>query len=145
MLRLFLLMAVIAGYSPAGGSDLHREATAFLERLYSRGHTCVAMKGFELNLMEPCTMAVYPPEKSCGEGFYAALGGNNILDLGLRLEGDGWFIEDSLPDDVPVLGVDHVQIAEGRRLIVTARDMIRGALVDSVVVIWAFSPVDRHR
>lgn len=144
-MRRILLLTVIAGFSPAWGSGLHWEATAFLERLYSQGHTCVAMKGFELNLMEPCTVAVYPPEKSCGEGFYAALGGNNILDLGLRLEGDGWFIEDSLPDDIPVLRVDHVQIAEGRRLIVTARDMIRGAVTDSVMVIWAFSPVDRNR
>lgn len=140
-----LLLSVIAGFSSAWGGGLHREATVFLERLYSQGHTCVAMKGLELYLMEPCTLSVYPPEKSCGEGFYAALGGNNILDLGLRLEGDGWFIEDSLPDDVPVLRVDHVQIAEGRRLIVTAHDMIRGAAADSVMVIWAFSPVDRHR
>ncbi|MFO8184621.1 MAG: hypothetical protein R6U39_10695 [Candidatus Aegiribacteria sp.] len=140
-----LLLTVLASFSYAWGSGLHSEATAFLERLYSQGHTCVAMKGLELNLMEPCTVAVYPPEKTCGEGIYAALGGNNILDLGLRLEGDGWFIEDSLPDDVPVLRVDHVQIADGRRLIVTARDMIRGAMTDSVTVIWAFSPVDRHR
>lgn len=144
-MRSILLLTVLAAFPYAWGSGLHSEATAFLERLYSQGHTCVAMKGLELNLMEPCTVAVYPPEKTCGEGFYAALGGNNILNLGLRLEGEDWFIQDSLPDDVPVLRVDHVQIAEGRRLIVTARDMIRGAMTDSVMVIWAFSPVDRHR
>ncbi len=102
------------------------------------------MKGMRLDLMEPCTVSVYPPEGTCSDGYYAALGGNNILDLGLRLEGDGWFLEDSLPDDVPVFRVDSAEIAGGRRLIVCAWDMIRGFRADSAVVIWAFAPVDRN-
>lgn len=96
-----------------------------------------------LSLLEPCTVMVYPPLNSSTGGFYAAMGGNNILDLGLRLEGDGWFLEDTMPDDYPVLRLDSVQVSRGRRLIICAYDMIRGFRTDSAAVIWAFSPVDR--
>jgi len=103
-----------------------------------------AMLELELGLMEPCTLLLFPPEGTCSGGYYAGLGGNNILDLYLRLEGEGWFLEDTFPDDVPVLRVDSTALAEGRRLIVCAMDMIRGATADSAVVVWAYAPVDRN-
>lgn len=137
-----LSLLVMSAVLPASAT-LHSEALSFLERLHSRGYTAMAVKVLELDLLEPCTLMVYPPAASASEGFYAALGGNFILDLGLRLEGDGWFLEDSLHDDLPVLGVDSAQISEGRRLIVCARDMLMGARRDSAAVVWAFSPVDR--
>lgn len=101
------------------------------------------MLRLQLNLLEPCTVNVFPPVHSAYEGFYVGLGGNNILDLGLRLEGEEWFLEDGKMDDCPVLVVDSSQIASGKKLVICAEDMIRGARRDSAVVIWAFAPVDR--
>jgi hypothetical protein len=139
--RIAILGVLIAG--SAGGGTLGSEAAAILERLYSQGYTGVARAGLILDLMEPCTLGIYPPEETCSDGYYLALGGNNILDLGLRLEGEGWFLEDTFPDDVPVLRVDSAAIAGGYRLIVCAEDMIRGSMSDSAVVMWAYAPVDR--
>lgn len=137
-----LILLLLASSALAG--DLRREAEDFLARLSSRGYTMVAMRQLELELMEPCTLRLFPPEGTCAEGYYAGLGGNNILDLYLRLEGEGWFLEDTFPDDVPVLRVDSAALAGGGRLIVCALDMIRGATVDSAVVVWAYEPVDRN-
>lgn len=117
---------------------------AFLQRLASRGYSFVAMQELDLELLEPCTLLVFPPVGTCSGGYYAGLGGNNIYDLHLRLEGEGWFLEDTFPDDMPVLRVDSTELEDGLRLIVCARDMIRGAIRDSAVVIWAFAPVDRN-
>ena len=143
MKRIFLFVILVAAIPSAGGT-LHSEALSFLERLSSQGYTGSGIIGRRLNLLEPCTVMVYPPLNSSIEGFYAALGGNNILDLGLRLEGEDWFLEDSMPDDYPVLRLDSVQISDGKRLIICAYDMIRGYRSDSVAVVWAFSPVDRN-
>ncbi len=127
---------------PKSGGTLHSEALAFLERLSSQGYTGIGIIECRLNLLEPCTIMVYPPLNSSTGGFYATLGGNNILDLGLRLEGEDWFLEDSMPDDYPVLRLDSAQVSEGKRLIICVYDMIRGFRSDSVAVVWAFSPVD---
>ncbi len=134
-----MLTAVI----PLSGGTLLSEAMSILERLSSQGYTGTGIITCSLNLLEPCTVMVYPPLYSSTGGFYAALGGNNILDLGLRLEGEDWFLEDTMPDDCPVLRLDSVQVSEGKRLIICAYDMIRGFRSDSAAVIWAFSPVDR--
>ncbi|MBN2585758.1 MAG: hypothetical protein JXA64_06920 [Candidatus Fermentibacteraceae bacterium] len=141
-MRVFHIALAVLAMESAHGGTLHSEAVSLLERLSSQGYTCVALADMRLDLLEPCTVSVYPPEGTCSDGYYAALGGNNILDLGLRLEGEGWFLEDSLPDDIPVLRVDSAEIAGSRRLIVCAWDMIRGFRTDSTVVIWAFAPVD---
>jgi hypothetical protein len=135
----FILLAAI----PLSGGTLLSEGLAVLERLSSQGYTGAGIIVCSLNLLEPCTLMVYPPLNSSNGGFYAALGGNNILDLGLRLEGEGLLLEDTMPDDCPVLRLDSVQVSEGKRLIICAYDMIRGFRSDSVAVIWAFSPVDR--
>ena len=134
---------MLAAVIPLSGGTLHSEALSILERLSSQGYTGAGTITWSLNLLEPCTLFVYPPLNSSTGGFYAALGGNNILDLGLRLEGEDWFLEDTMPDDCPVLRLDSVQVSEGKRLIVCAYDMIRGFRSDSGAVIWAFSPVDR--
>jgi hypothetical protein len=131
-------------FCTASAESLRSDAESFLARLRSHDYTCVAVKMLQLQLMEPCTLSLFPPAGACTGGYYAALGGNNILDLDLRLEGSGWWLQDSLPDDIPVLQVDSAQIQDGRRLIVCAMDMLRGARVDSVAVLWAYAPVDRN-
>lgn len=126
----------------SAGANLHSEAESFLARLSSQGYTGRVIAPLELSLLEPCTLSIYPPSRSNG-GFFIGLGGNNTLDLGLRLEGEDWFIEDSMPDDIPVLRADSSEVTEANRLIIQALDMIRGCRIDSAMVIWAFSPVDR--
>lgn len=135
---LLILVALLA----VSGSTLSEEAGAFMERLAAQGFPGTGIVLMELKLLEPCTLAIYPPAGSPA-GFVIGMGGNNLLDLYLRLEGDGWVLEDSLPDDLPVLKVDSSMIA-GSIMYVTvcARDMIRGCMADSAVVIWAFAPVD---
>jgi len=140
IIPLLTLLLVI----PVTGESLHSEAVSFLQRLTSRGYTGTGIIDLKLDLLEPCTVIVYSPVDSSTGGFYAALGGNNILDLCLRVEGDGWFIEDSMPDDLPVLSLDSAQVLSANRLIIRADDMIRGFLSDSTVIIWAFTPVDRN-
>lgn len=142
-MKRIVIFFILATVIPVSGGTLHSEALSVLERLSSQGYTGSGIIVFSLNLLEPCTVMVYPPLNSSTGGFYAALGGNNIVDLGLRLEGEGWFLEDTMPDDCPVLRLDSIQVSEGKRLIICAYDMIRGFRSDSVAVIWAFSPVDR--
>lgn len=142
MIRLAVLFVFFfASFSQ--GVTLHSEALSFLERLYSRGYTGTGLVELQLELLRPCTISVYPPANSAYEGFYVGLGGNNILDLGLRLEGEEWFLEDGTMDDCPVLVVDSSEIVQGTKLVVCAEDMIRGARSDSAIVLWAFAPVDR--
>lgn len=126
-----------------GAGSLHSEAQEVLERLMAQGYSGAGIIELKLELMEPCTLSLYPPLGS-GGGFYIGLGGNNILDLGLRLCGGDWIVEDSMPDDYPVLRVDSAEVAGGDYLIICASEMIRGFLSDSAIVLWAFSPVDRY-
>lgn len=136
---LIIICLVAASISAAEG--LYSEAVSFLVRLSSQGYTGSGIMALELSLLVPCTLFVYPPSHSSG-GFYIGMGGNNILNLSLRLEGEEWFKEDSMPDDLPVLRLDSTEVAEGNRLIICATDMIRGSRTDSATVIWAFLPVD---
>ena len=142
MRRVLLILCLVA-VSVTIAEGLHSEAVSFLMRLSSQGYTGSGIVCLELSLLVPCTLSVYPPSHSAG-GFYIGMGGNNILNLGLRLEGEEWFIEDSMPDDLPVLRLNSIEVAEGNRLIVCVTDMIRGCRIDSVAVIWAFLPVDRN-
>ena len=142
-MRTVLLLLCIAAVSITVAESLRSEAISFLMRLSSQGYSGSGIVCLELPLLEPCTLSVYPPSNAAG-GFYIGMGGNNILNLGLRLEGEEWYMEDSMPDDLPVLRLDSIKVAEGNRLIVCATDMIRGCRMDSVAVIWAFLPVDRN-
>ncbi len=142
-MKTVLLILCLAAASISAAEGLYSEAVSFLIRLSSQGHTGSGIMALELSLLMPCTMSVYPPSHSAG-GFYIGMGGNNTLNLGLRLEGEGWFMEDSMPDDLPVLRLDSTEVAEGNRLIICATDMIRGCRTDSAMVIWAFLPVDRN-
>lgn len=139
MVRAVLLILVFL--LPASGSTLSDEAGAFMERLAAQGFPGTGIVRMELNLLEPYTLTIYPPEGSPA-GFVIGMGGNNLLDLHLSLEGDGWVLEDSLLDDLPVLKVDSSMTAGSMYVTVCARDMIRGCMTDSAVVIWAFAPVD---
>ena len=135
-LLLFILLPQL--FSAA---SLRSEAEDFLSGLAARGYTGTGLTVLELGLLEPCTLAIYPPAAS-GGGFVVGMGGNNTLDLHLRLEGDGWFREDSLPDDLPVIRVDSAAAAGGLYVIACARDMTGGSRTDSTAVMWAFSTVD---
>jgi len=129
---------------PAIEGSLQSEALSFLKRLSTQGYTGAGYIMCSLDLLEARTIMVYPPLYSSTGGFYAVLGGNNILDVDLRLEGNDWFLEDSRPDDFPVLRLDSAQVSGGKRLIISATDMIHGIRSDSAAVVWAFSPVDRN-
>lgn len=142
MKNALLIFCLIAA-SLSAAESLYSEAVSFLVRLSSQGYTGSGIMDIELPLLVPCTLSVYPPSRTSG-GFYIGMGGNNILNLDLRLEGEEWFIEDSMPDDLPVLRLDSTEVAEGNRLIICATDMIRGCRTDSAMVIWAFLPVDRN-
>ena len=126
-------------------SGLHTEAMSFLDRLRSRGYTAQAIQELELHLLEPCTLRLFLPESLAVAGVFAAMGGTDILDLHLKLEGDGWLVEDTFPDDMPVLKVDSSRISDASFLVVCARDMLRGASTDSAVVLWALKTVDRRQ
>jgi hypothetical protein len=132
-----LLLAVPLAHA----SSLQAEALAFLSRLSAQGYPGTGMRLLELSLLEPCTLSIYPPAGSPA-GFVIGMGGNNMLDMHLRLEGEGWSMDDSLPDDLPVLRVDSGEVSGNIYAIVCARDMIRGRMADSAAVIWAFTPVE---
>lgn len=132
---LILLLAPL----PLLAASLQSEAVAFLGRLSAQGYPGTGMMMLELELMEPCTVSIYPPAGSPG-GFVIGMGGRDVLDLHLRLEGDGWDLEDSLPDDLPVLRVDSTVASGSIYAMVSVRDMIRGSMADSAAVIWAFAP-----
>jgi hypothetical protein len=132
-----LLLAV----PPLHAFSLRTEALAFLSRLSAQGYPGTGMTLLELNLMEPCTVSIYPPAGS-PPGFVIGMGGNDMLDMDLRLEGNGWSLEDSLPDDLPVLRLDSAAASGTIYAIVCVRDMIRGSMADSAAVIWAFAPVE---
>ncbi len=142
-MKTVLIIICLVAASISASESLYSEAVSFLVRLSSHGYTGSGIIPLELSLLVPCTLSVYPPSHSA-EGFYIGMGGNNILNLGLRLEGEEWFLEDSMPDDLPVLRLDSTEAAKGNRLIICATDMIRGCRMDSVMVIWAFLPVDRN-
>jgi len=140
-LPLPALSLLLAASLHAGG--LRDEALAFLERLSAQGYPGTGMRLEELTLLEPCTLSIYPPAGSPA-GFVIGMGGDDVLDLHLRLECGDWSAEDTLPDDLPVLEVDPGGMGMSGSLyaIVCARDMIRGSMADSVAVIWAFAPPD---
>ncbi len=139
-LASILLLLASAATGPEGG-ELRREAEDFLGTLAARGYTGTALEVVELYLLEPCTLAVYPPD-STGGGFFVGMGGNNVLDLELSVCGDGWVLTDTMPDDLPVIELGPGEAAEARLAVLRATDMTRGALSDSAALLWALEPVD---
>ena len=87
MVRAVLL--ILVALLQASGTTLSEEAGAFMDRLAAQGFPGTGIVRMELNLLEPHTLTIYPPEGSPA-GFVIGMGGNNLLDLHLRLEGDGW-------------------------------------------------------
>ncbi|MDM7992281.1 MAG: hypothetical protein QUS11_03110 [Candidatus Fermentibacter sp.] len=138
-MRALLLAAMIA--PAAASSDLGAEALVFLDRLASTGYGGIFMAPLEVSILEPCTLDVMM-NPLADRGFFMAIGGENVLDLSLVVEGNGWSVSDSFPDDFPVLELDAPLAATVRRMIVCATDMIHNADRDSVVVMYAVSVVD---
>jgi len=136
--------AVIAlSIASATAGSLRDEAMEFLGILLSQGYIAAGVQGVEVQYLEPCTLGV-SSQLFLGRpgGYLIAMGGNYILDLELELQGEGWSVLDTLPDDLPVFELDSLQIASSRRIILLAADMTHGILQDSVIVIWALLPVD---
>lgn len=122
-------------------SPLEEEGLQFLQRLSSMGYEAVAMRTLELRMLDPCTLQIYAPGNT-GGGFLVGMGGRDVLDLRLRVEGDGWALEDTLPDDLPVIELDARQARTIRRVILTVMDMLRSTPSDSVLFMYALAPVD---
>jgi len=136
--------AVIAlSIASATAGSLRDEANEFLSILLSQGYIAAGVQGIEVQYLEPCTLGVSSQlfrERS--GGYLIAMGGNYILDLELELQGEGWSVIDTFPDDLPVFELDSLQIVSSRRIILLAVDMTHGILQDSVIVMWALLPVD---
>ena len=139
---LFIFFVSLA--SSAG--TLWDEAMDFLDILVSQGYYVGGITELEITYLEPCTLGTSPGFLTDKPGGYLiAMGGNHILNLELELQGTGWSIVDTLPDDFPVLEVDSQQVATASRIILLARDMTHCSLQDSVVVMWVLLPVDRDQ
>jgi hypothetical protein len=144
-MRAAVILFLAAAFSCQAGT-LWQEAMDFLDILVSQGYRVGGVTGVEVSYLEPCTLQARTGFLSEGPGgFLIAMGGNYILDLELELQGPGWSVSDTLPDDLPVIEVDSVQIVTSQRLILLARDMTHCMLQDSVVVMWALLPVDHDR
>ncbi len=139
-----LLILVVSLASGAG--TLWDEAIDLLDILVSQGYYVGGITELEISYLEPCTLGTFTGFLTDKPGGYLiAMGGNHILDLELELQGAGWSIIDTLPDDFPVLEVDSRQLATASRIILLARDMTHCSLHDSVVVMWVLLPVDRDQ
>lgn len=135
------MTAAIAAAACLAFTPLEEEGLQFLQRLSSLGYEAVAMRTLDLGLLDPCTLQVYTPGNT-GGGFLIGMGGGDVLDLRLRAEGDGWALEDTLMDDLPVIELDARQVSTLRRVILTVTDMLRSAPSDSALFMYAFAPVD---
>jgi hypothetical protein len=144
-MRPAMLLILIVSLVSIGGS-LWGEAMDFLDILVSQGYRVGSITALEVSYLEPCTLQTCSGFLTGKPGGYLiAMGGNHILDLELELQGPGWSIIDTLPDDFPVLEVDSIQVATASRILLLARDMTHCSLNDSVVVMWALLPVDRDQ
>ena len=139
-----VIAAVIAlSTAHAAAGSLRSEAMEFLSILLSQGYIAASVQGVEVQYLDPCTLDVSSQLfRGRSGGYLIAMGGNYILDLELELQGEGWSVLDTFPDDLPVFELDSLQIASSRRIILIAADMTHGILRDSVVVMWALLPVD---
>lgn len=124
-----------------GPVTLSEEARDFLDRLSAQGCGGIAMIPLELELLEPCTLAVYP-RPDAPSGFYMGMGGPRTLDLTITLLGPGWRLADSLPDDFPVLELQAPLAGSVRWVVACATDMTHNATTDSAVVMYALASVD---
>jgi hypothetical protein len=134
------LAAAILSVAPAA-ADLMDSGAELIQRLVAQGYESVLMKPVILEMLQPCTLSVYTPWNS-GGGFFVGVGGRHVLDLYLRVEGDSWMIEDTLPDDLPVIELSAGEVHEVRRVILEAMDMTGGATTDSALFFYALSQVD---
>src|SRR6056297_1760259 len=123
---LALTVAVTAGGLSADVED-------FLDYQARQGLDIQAVQLLELELMRPCTLAI-PPLRRGLSGYLAGFGGNHTLDLWISIADSTWVLDDTLPDDVPVLRLGAGRLSEAESMVLEARDMTHGAAVDSAAV-----------
>jgi hypothetical protein len=133
MLALMALAATVT----AGG--LSGEVEEFLNYQARQGLEVQAVQMLELDLMSPCTLAV-PPFRRGLSGYLTGFGGNHTLDLWISIADSTRVLDDTLPDDVPVLRLDAGRLGKAGVVVLEARDMTHGAVADSAAVMWLLSP-----
>lgn len=134
-------MLLLAVSTAMAAEPLGEEGLQWLDRLSSQGYDVINMRTLPLEYLEPCTVSIYLPD-TVGAGFFIALGSSNILDLYMEVDGAGWVIRDSLPDDCPVLRVTAGQSSSARFAVLRAVDMLYDAVADSAVFMYALERVD---
>jgi|WetSurMetagenome_2_1015567.scaffolds.fasta_scaffold02311_8 hypothetical protein len=137
-----LLLAMLAIAGQAGASSLVDEGTVLLQRLASQGYPAVFLAKVPVDYLRPCTLQVYLPG-TAGGGFFIGMGGTEVLDLALTLEGPDWVLAESSPDDLPVLRVTAEQSSTVIRAILLAGDMLHESVSDSALFMYALERVDR--
>ncbi|MBN1435013.1 hypothetical protein JW921_09645 [Candidatus Fermentibacterales bacterium] len=112
------------------------QADDFVGRLVDAGYEGIRVETILAGFEQPCTLAVYPP-RDVLEGYLAGMGGRFVLDLEMRIHGEGWTIVDTLPDDFPVIHLDSSQVRSIRFVELTVLDLTHNVLEDSISFIVA--------
>lgn len=144
MRRTALLLALL--FAPAGicsNMSLRSDVLRMLNHMYAQGYQAFLVRYLQLDLLQPCTLAV-PPLSTADDYVLMAMGGNRTLDIRLTMTDDTSKLVDTLPDDMPVFRLDPSTVLEARLIVVEALDMTHGARSDSAVVMWLLRPVDRE-
>ena len=131
LVPVLLPMAMgMAARPPAAG------AGGFISSLVDAGYDGIRLEAIEMDIFEPCTVALYSPSVVLG-GCLAGMGGSFVLDLRMSIHGEGWTIVDTLPDDLPVALLDSTQIGSIRFIELTVLDMTHNARRDTVYFVAA--------
>ncbi len=119
--------------------SLSEEVDTFLDAYRFNGYTYQWSKSLYLPVGEPLTVFIYPGNNL--EGVLCGVGGKDLLDLHLELQGGGLNIIDGERDDLPVLRFATGDETVAYKVTVTALDMIHGATADSAYIFFALKPV----
>jgi hypothetical protein len=113
------------------------QARTLLERLVDSGYEAVRIEELEAQLLQPCTLTVYPRQDVI-EAYFVAMGGGHVLDLEMVVHGEGWIARDTLPDDLPILLLDSTMVSSVRFVELTILDTTHQARSDTISFITAF-------
>ncbi len=119
--------------------SLSEEVDTFLDAYRFNGYTFQWSRGLYLPVGEPLTVFIYPGNNL--EGVLCGVGGPNLLDLQLELQGGELNIIDEERDDLPVLRFATGAETVAYKVTVTALDMLHGASADSAYIFLALKPV----
>lgn len=134
-LSLACVLLLLSSLSPAARPP--GQAGTFLERLVDSGYEAVRIVELEARLLEPCTLTVYP-RGDVIEAYFAAMGGDHVLDLEMVIHGEGWIARDTLPDDLPIVLLDSTMVSSVRFVELTILDTTHHARSETVSFITAF-------